>query len=100
VRQSDQFDSEETLREPLDPGLDYYDATPTIEKTLELVRAQAERIKTLENCILPLQQSMIRAHRKLIELEADMAAAGIGSAKAEPKSALIMPSTTIKRPLN
>lgn len=49
-----------------------------------------EQVALLVRCVQKLQASLIRAHQKLIELEADMGAAGIG-AKAEKKSALILP---------
>ena len=49
-----------------------------------------DQVALLTRCVHGLQQSLIRAHEKLIELEADMGAAGIGP-KAEKKSTLILP---------
>ena len=47
-------------------------------------------VECLLDLIGTMQASLIRAHRKLIELEADMAAAGIGP-KAEKKSSILLP---------
>lgn len=62
------------------------DIGPHVKAELSL----EEQVTLLTRCVNGLQKSLIRAHEKLIELEADMGAAGIGP-KAEKKSALILP---------
>lgn len=81
--------TEEELKQPLDPNLDYFDATASIEELAVKMAEMATLQQAMAKAVVQLQQSMIEVRKKQIELEADMAAAGIG-AKGE-KSALILP---------
>lgn len=49
-----------------------------------------EEFETLQQQLVATQRSLIRAHEKLIELEADLAVAGIGKGAAK-HSGLILP---------
>lgn len=74
---------------PLDPDLDYVDVTDFDRKMLSKMNEMMILVDATAKAVLGLQKSMIEVRRKQIELEADMGAAGIGS--ADKKSALILP---------
>lgn len=68
-------------------GVAYVDAGELLTETLKYVKASHDFNTLLAQSLVKTQQSLIRAHRKLIELESDMADDGIGG----KKSALIIP---------
>lgn len=87
-------ETKDTLPEgfkPLDPDLDYVDVTDFERKMLLVKMSEMQRLQeVMARSILQLQKSMVEVRQKQIELEADMAAADIGSANGK-KSALILP---------
>jgi hypothetical protein len=78
-----------TLTQALIKGVEYVDATQLLTEAMKHIQAMHTLTRTIGTSLIATQQSLIRAHKKLIELEADMAGAGIG--EAAPKSALIVP---------
>lgn len=86
------------LEKPLDPNLDYFDATASIEAMAEHIRGLHKLIRVMFESLTIQGQSMIRAHETLVEIKADLLAAGIASTKDEDeklvgfdKSSIIMP---------
>ena len=75
---------------PLDPDLDYVDVTDFERKMLSKMNEMHILQDAIAKSVLQLQKSMVEVRQKQIELEADMGAAGIGSANGK-KSALILP---------
>lgn len=80
--------TEKELQAPLQDGLDYYDATPTIEECLKLVQQLHERTNHLEAAAsmqLTINQSLMdllrTAHDRLAQLEEN----------GQKPSALILP---------
>ena len=80
---------EALLRTPLDPDLDYVDATASIAAIAEHVRGLHRLIEFLSTTIVAQGSSLIEARKKLIELEADMGAARIGPSERQSPSSLI-----------
>ncbi len=61
---------EKTFAAPLKPDLDYYDATPTIEQCLELVKDHAQRLHDLEEMFatqLSINQQLLGNMQSLLQ---------------------------------
>ena len=72
------------LETPLDPDLDYFDATTSIEALAEHLRGLHKLIVALANGLVQRGLSIIELRQKIIELEADMLAHGVAATnKAE-----------------
>jgi hypothetical protein len=67
------------LETPLDPNLDYYDATASIEAMAKHIEGLHKLINVMFESLATQGASLIRLHHKSIELEGDMAKAGIGT---------------------
>lgn len=79
------------LETPLDPNLDYFDATPSIEAMAEHIRGLHKLINVLFESLTLQGSASIRNSKDIVEIKADLLAAGIASTKPEP--AIIMPET-------
>lgn len=77
------------LSTELDPNLDYFDGTECFKALAEQLRNEGRLLRHMIRHNITLGQSLIKAKQEIIELKADLAAAGIG--KAGQKSAIIMP---------
>ena len=92
-------DRPEEMVAALREGVEYVDATEMMAALLGHTERLHRLAEVLGKSLAVTQTSMIRAHQKLIELEADMAAAGIGGADGkgskligiEPKKRVIQP---------
>lgn len=78
------------LETPLDPNLDYYDASGSIEVIAKHIDGLHKLINALFENLAIQGASILAVRRKLVELEADFAAHQIKA--NEPRSAIIMPS--------
>lgn len=92
-------DRPEEMVAALRDGVEYLDATRLIAALLGHTERLHKLTETLAVSLVTTQKSVIRAHQKLIELEADMAAAGVGGANGqgskligiEPEKRVIQP---------
>jgi hypothetical protein len=71
------------LETPLDPNLDYFDATGSIEALAEHLRDQHKLIKYLTESLVMQASSIIALRKENVEIKADLLAAGIASTKGE-----------------
>lgn len=98
-------DRPEEMVAALREGVEYVDATKLIGALLAHTERLHKLTEVLALSLVTTQKSMIRAHQKLIELEADMAAAGIGGANGagskligiEPEKRVIQPGSASVR---
>lgn len=65
------------LETPLDPSLDYFDATASIEAIAKHVADLHKLIAFLSQTMIAQGQSLIRQGQEIVEFKADLAAAGI-----------------------
>lgn len=77
------------LETPLDPNLDYFDATPSIEAMAEHIRGLHKLINVMFESLTLQGASAIRNSEAIVEIKADLLSAGIASTKEQ--SAIIMP---------
>lgn len=75
----DKAELKRLLETPLDPNLDYFDATASIKAMAEHIEGLHKLIGVMFESLATQGASLIRLHQKNIELEGDMAGAGIGS---------------------
>ena len=81
------------LKTPLDPNLDYYDATASIEAMAEHIRGLHKLIGVMFESLTLQGASCIAVRKDIVEIKADLLAAGIASTKDEP--AIVMPDKKI-----
>src|SRR6476646_6744426 len=83
------------LEKPLDPNLDYFDATASLEAMAEHIRGLHKLIRVMFESLTLQGQSAIDNRKDVLEMKADMLAAGIASTKDEgldvKPPAIIMP---------
>jgi len=83
------------LATPLQPDLDYFDATASIEAMAEHIRGLHKLIGVMFESLTLQGQSVIATRQEIIEIKADLLAAGIASTKDEgldvKPPAIIMP---------
>lgn len=77
----------ELLRTPLDPDLDYFDATPSIEALSNHVRGLHKLINVMFESVALQGASVLDIRREIVEIKGDLLAAGIG--RKEPDSGLV-----------
>lgn len=86
------------LATPLDPDLDYFDATASIEAMANHIRGLQNLIKFLADTMALQGQAIIDMRKENVEVQADLLAAGIGTTKQEEGSSIIMPTRELVRP--
>lgn len=86
------------LETPLDPNLDYFDATASIEAMANHIRGLHILIKFLADTLALQGQSIIEMRKENVEVQADLLAAGIGTTKQDEGSSIIMPNRELVRP--
>jgi hypothetical protein len=79
----DKLELQKLLETPLDPNLDYFDATASIEQIANHIRDLHKLINYLFESVALQGSSVIALRKENIELKADMLAAGIASTKGE-----------------
>ena len=77
------------LKTPLDPNLNYFDATPCIEAMAEHIRGLHKLINFMFESLAIQGQSVIGTRKDIVEIKGDLLVAGI--ARQEEQSAIIMP---------
>lgn len=77
----------ELLRTPLDPDLDYFDATASIEALSNHVRGLHKLINTMFESLALQGRSIIDLRREIVEIKGDLLAAGVN--RKEPDSGLV-----------
>jgi hypothetical protein len=92
----DKGELKELLEKPLDPNLDYFDATPAIERIAEHLRGQHKLINFLANHAAQQAQSILELRKEIVEIKADLLADRV--TRQEKTSSIIMPSKKIERP--
>ena len=76
------------LETPLDPNLDYYDATASIEAIAKHIEGLHKLIGVMFESLAQQGASVIRMHAEIVELKADVA---MLKDEQTQKSALILP---------
>lgn len=87
----DKAELKSLLETPLDPNLDYSDATASIEAIANHIRDLHKLINYLFESVAIQGASVISLRKKSIEFEADLLAADIPTTNREKGSAIIMP---------
>lgn len=93
--------SKEQLRElletPLDPGLDYFDATASIEAMAKHIRGLHQLIQVMFESLTIQGASCIQTRKDIVEIKGDLLAAGIATTKDDKElvgfdePAIVMP---------
>lgn len=65
------------LEQPLDPNLDYHDATASIEAMALALRDQHRLACHLAHCMAQQAQSILEMRKEIIEVKADLMKAGV-----------------------
>lgn len=81
----------ELLRTPLDPNLDYLDATASIEAISEHIRGLHKLVNFLAQTLVQQGASILELRQQAIEVRADLGAAGVERQDGKAKPAIIMP---------
>lgn len=76
------------LETPLDPNLDYFDATASIEAIAEHLRGLHKLVGFLCEGLATQGQSILELRREIVEIKGDLAQAGVARGE-EPDSGLI-----------
>jgi len=71
------------LETPLDPDLDYFDATKSIEAIAEHMRDLHKLIRYLADSIVLQHASIIALRKENVEIKGDLLAANIASTKGD-----------------
>ena len=79
------------LETPLDPNLDYYDATASIETMAKHIEGLHKLIGVMFESLAQQGSSLIRMHSEIVEMKADLARAGVIRKEGDTK--LILPPT-------
>lgn len=79
----DKHELKKLIETPLNPDLDYFDATGSIEAVAEHVRSLHKLIEYLFHSVSIQAASIIALRKENIEIKADLLAAGIASTKGD-----------------
>ena len=79
----DREELKKLLETPLDPNLDYFDATGSIEAIAEHLRSLHKLVTYLAQSLTIQAASIIALRKENVEIKADLLAAGIASTKGD-----------------
>lgn len=93
----DKGELQKLLETPLDPDLDYFDATRSIEAIAEHIRGLHKLINFLASSITVQHSAIIALRKENVEIKGDLLMANIASTKGESElvgfdePAIVMP---------
>lgn len=76
-KQMDRDEMRRILEQPLDPDLEYHDATASIETMANAIRDMHALTCHLAHCMATQAQSIIDMRKEIIEIKADLSRAGV-----------------------